>query len=276
MTDTAEAIEPAAAEETVPAYAPVNPWRLQFRILKALILRDMNARWGDSRLGYAMGIIMPLLSIAILMAIFNLRGRLAPPDFPLPVFLITGYPVWNGFRGTYGSVLGTASRTDALLAFPQITQLDLIVATATLNAVTDTIVFSLCVFGVSFLFNAYPANIPGVMLLYWAAIWTGINLGLILCALNRVAPLVVTFINMALRLGMWVSGVVFTIDRLPPQIWPYLKWNPVLHIIEGLRHNWVAAYSPPIYDPAYIIAINFIMTMLGLAIERATRRHVGQ
>src|SRR4051812_18059122 len=105
-----------------------NPWVLQYRILKAIVLRDMTAKYSQSRAGYIVGIVLPLATFGFLYLTFNLRGRVAPPDFPMPVFLVTGYPIWMAFMQTYTAIAGTASRSDPLLAFPQITQLDLIFA----------------------------------------------------------------------------------------------------------------------------------------------------
>ncbi len=95
---------------------------------------------------------------------------------------------------------------------------------------------------------------------------------MILCALQRAAPLIVTFINTFLRLGMWMSGVVYAINRLPSWLWPYLRWNPILHLIEGCRSLWTPNFVAPIFDPAYVITIGFVLTTLGFVSERLSRR----
>ncbi len=64
------------------------------------------------------------------------------------------------------------------------------------------------------------------------------------------------------------------IDRLPSWSWPYLKWNPILHAVEGARQLWTG-YQSPIFSAGYILAIGFILTTTGFVLERLTRRYVG-
>ena len=248
----------------------------QFRVLKALVLRDMASRHGESRLGYLMGILLPILTMTVIMLAFGLRGRTTPADFSLGAFVVTGYPLWQGFQGMYQRVLRAASKSDPLLMFPQITQLDLILAAIILEIATTTVVFVLLVIGVLVVFqDPLPEDPVGVLLCFWACAWLGAALGLILCAVARVAPTVVTVVNAFMRFGMWFSGVIFAVNRLPSWSWPYLRWNPLLHCIEGARHSWTSSFDAPIFDPVYIVAVGFVLTTFGFVLERASRRFVG-
>jgi capsular polysaccharide transport system permease protein len=274
MSQASEGL-PTTDTEAVQTTALPSPWTLQLRVLKAIVLRNISAEYGDSRLGYLLGILFPIAMGAFLYFIFGLRGRIAPADFPLPVFLLTGYIAFMSFRQVYGNVSAAASKADSLLAFPQITQLDLVFAALIKEAATETVAFVILMVFSTLISHVPPANLFAVLLLFWALLWIGFGVGLILCALQRIVPNAIQFINMGLRLLMWVSGVVFTVDRLPPAFWPYLKWNPILHAIEGLRQSWVTTYNAPIYSPVFIIGAGFVLTMLGLSLERVTRRFVG-
>jgi capsular polysaccharide transport system permease protein len=172
--------------------------------------------------------------------------------------------------------MASATKSDPLLMFPQITQLDLIFSSMIIDVATRTVVFVLMAVGVLIVFQDVPPADPvGVLLCFWGCSWMGAGLGLILCGLNRFAPMVVTILNTFMRFGMWLSGVIFAVSRLPEWTWPYLKWNPILHCIEGARHLWKPTFDAPIFDPMYIVGVGFVMTTLGFVLERATRRFVG-
>ena len=253
-----------------------TPFQAQYRILKALVLRDLTSRYSEHRLGFALGVVFPVLSLSVLFVLFKLRGRMVPADFSLGVFIATGYPLWQAFIGMYGKVLGSASRADPLLMFPQITQLDLIAASFIVEMALNTTVFVVLCTGVIVFAGATPPMDPaGVMLCYWTCGWMGAALGLVMCSVQRVLPLVVNFLNLFLRFGMWVSGVVFMVNRLPSWSWEYLKWNPILHAVEGARTLWGPNYHSPIYDPTMIFGVGFVMTILGFVLERTSRRLVG-
>ena len=257
-------------------YASATPLVFQYRVLKALVLREMSNRYGEYRIGYLLGLIFPIISIAALIVMFNFRGKVIPSNFPMGVFIVTGYPLWQNFQGMYQKVMGSASRSDPLLMFPQITQLDLILSTIVLEFATNTVVFILLCVGVCIIFNAAgPADPMGVLLCFWGCMWMGSAVGMILCALQRAAPLVVQFLNTFLRFGMWFSGVLYAVNRLPSFLWPYLQWNPMLHLIEGCRALWNPSFDAPIFSPAYIVVIGFILTTVGFVCERLSRRLVG-
>ena len=190
--------------------------------------------------------------------------------------MVTGYPLWQAFQGMYQRVMGAASRSDPLLMFPQITQLDLIFSLIILEVATNTVVYVCMIIGVLVVFQEpIPDDPVGVLLIYWACHWIGAGLGLVLCGVNRLVPSVVLVFNAFMRFGMWVSGVVFAVNRLPVWTWPYLKWNPILHCTEGARHLWKSTFEAPIFDPVYIISVGCILTTVGLIVERASRRFVG-
>ena len=256
-------------------FVRATPLVFQYRVLKALVLRDISARNGDSRLGYLLSILMPIVSIAVLMVLFGFRGKTIPSGFPLGVFVVTGYPLWQGFQGLYSKVMSAASRSDPLLMFPQITQLDLVLSTIILEVATNTVVFFILCVGVILVFHVDgPADPLGVLLCYWGCMWIGSAIGMILCGLNRVVPLLVTFLNTFMRMGMWFSGVLYSVNKLPSFLWPYLQWNPILHLIEGCRSLWNPNFVAPIFSPTYVFVIGFILTTLGFVIERLSRRLV--
>jgi capsular polysaccharide transport system permease protein len=253
----------------------LNPFIFQYRVLKALVLRDIAHRHGDKRLGPLMSIITPVIMIGLMFMMFNLRGKMAPTSLNFGVFLATGYPLWMAFRGILTSVMNAASRNDALLMFPQITQLDLILAKIIHEVALETIVFIvICIIVLVFFGAKPPADPLGVMFCFWGCAWIGASMGLMLCGLQRFLPFAVTVINGFMRLGVWISGVMFTLNRLPDWLWPYLKWNPLLHLIEGARLLWDPGFSAPVFNPGYVMAIGAVLTTLGFVFERATRRLV--
>jgi capsular polysaccharide transport system permease protein len=253
-----------------------TPLQFQFRVLKALVLRDMTAKHGDSRLGYLLGLLMPLVLLASMVALFGLRGRIAPANFSLFAFVVTGYPLWMAFITQFRQAIQGASRSNTLLMFPQITQLDLILASFILEAATGTVVFTILVLGGVMFFKAGVPEAPvGVLFCYWACTWLGWSLGLALCAVQRILPLFMNFFSMFIRFGMWVSGVIFMADRMPEYVLVYLRWNPILHAVEGARESWNSAYQSPVFDPSYIIVCGFVLMTVGVVSERLTRRFVG-
>jgi capsular polysaccharide transport system permease protein len=102
----------------------------------------------------------------------------------------------------------------------------------------------------------------------------GISLGLILMTLSRLYGPAGKFIGFFMRFGMVFSGVIIQITIFPPVIWPYLTWNPVLHVEELLRTYWLYNYHSPVASPAYVMKCLAGLALFGLLLERYVRRRL--
>ncbi len=78
------------------------------------------------------------------------------------------------------------------------------------------------------------------------------------------------------RMGIFMSGVIFTAATLPGWMLPYLAWNPLFRAIEIARECWHPAYQSPIATPMYVFLCAFALTALGITAERLTRRYAGE
>lgn len=265
------------------AYANSEPpprtsvWAFQLRVIKALVLRDMGARFGTrSRLSYLWALLNPILLMIGLIIVFSLRARVSPPNLPLLIFTMTGYPIWFGFYGMWGEISG-ADRDPNMLMFPQVTVLDLILARFVLELATSTVVYLLLVTGTILIGRVeFPSDFMGLMFAYWGCCWLGFAFGLCICALKRFVPMVEEWMMPVRRMGIFLSGVIFTATSLPSWMLPYLSWNPLFRAIEIARECWHPAYQSPIATPMYVFMCAFALTALGITVERITRRYAGE
>jgi capsular polysaccharide transport system permease protein len=95
-------------------------------------------------------------------------------------------------------------------------------------------------------------------------------------AVRRVFPTIDFLLTPVKRLGVFISGVIFTAADLPSWALQYFDWNPVFIAIEIARTSWYPSYRSPVYDPMYIIVVSVFVTALGIAAERVTRRYSTQ
>lgn len=254
-------------------------WRAvvaQVRMIHALVLRDMMTQYAESRIGYIWKIILPIIAVFIFYTIRNLRGAAAvSPYMPLGIMMITGFPLWMVFRDTYSHVLSSTDRSDPLLVVPHVTILDMIISKAVAETVSNTLFFIVLSIGGSVLFNFPPERPAEILIYYLITGWLGGALGLLMCPVHRMFPMVTQILNMFMRIGMWISGVAFCIRQMPSSVWPYLTWNPVLHLTEGVRECWTSNYQSPVFSLVYVLGCCFTMTAAGLLLERGSRRFMG-
>ena len=70
---------------------------------------------------------------------------------------------------------------------------------------------------------------------------------------------------------LFLSGVFYSLEMLPPKIQNVLVWNPIIHGVEGLRDGYYLGYRAGLIDLPYLYLCGLIATLIGLAGERAIR-----
>ena len=75
----------------------------KFRVLHALILREMVTRYGISRLGYVWAVLEPVGFITLLSLLFSQIAHAPPIGKSFPLFYATGYIAFHWFQQTINS-----------------------------------------------------------------------------------------------------------------------------------------------------------------------------
>ena len=63
---------------------------VQGRVIKALFLREMKTRFGESRMGVFWAFIEPMVHVLILVLVWAAFGHMGPPGIDPVLFLYTG------------------------------------------------------------------------------------------------------------------------------------------------------------------------------------------
>jgi capsular polysaccharide transport system permease protein len=246
------------------------------RVINALALREIQSQQANLAYGFGWVFFDAFLAFAgLLIMKLAIRGWTTTVGIPPVTFLVSGLVPWLMFTATYHLPDGAIKRGKNLLLLPIVTELDLVLAATLRNFLTYTLLFIVLAIG-STIYDGTtaPRFLLGVMLLFIAMLLMGLGFGFILMILSRLYAPAGKFTGFFLRFAMIFSGVVFQITMFPPTIWPYLTWNPLLHVEELLRTYWFSSYHSPIGSPAYVAECLIGMLFFGLLLERYARRRL--
>lgn len=250
--------------------------RLQIagRVINAIILREINSRFGESRLGYLWAFLSPMVGLVVLYIIFAfIRQR--ETEMPLALFLITGWFTYGFYQSMTSMISNSEASNRMLLMHPNVTRLDVMISRAALDTMTT---FSLTLLAVLASALIEPIPFPDDLLLtvasFGAAGTFGMALGVTMGAISTYFPFAMNFVQPVNRLGFFLSGVLFTATMMPSWTYDYIKWNPLIHCIEGIRQGWFQSYQSPILDLTYTYSIAIPLLAVGLYLERRTRRGI--
>ncbi len=245
---------------------------VQGRVIAALILREVHTLYGNTKLGYLWAIIQTAFNIAVFWLFREFLGAHAPHGMGMAVFLLCGFIPWNIFKDTLTRCMKAVSANQALLTFPQVTELDLMIARVIVvwgtQLVSAIVILSVAATLGQSMELRHPATLAAT--LFFAPL-LGLGMGLVFASLSRLWPTLERLIPILMRFLFFASGVFFQVSELPARFSAPLLLNPAAQLIEWQRYGFSASSASPLYSVGYMVAWCLISLCLGLLLERYVR-----
>lgn len=246
----------------------------QARVLNALILRETRTRYGKHKVGFLWGLLEPTMSVAVFVAIFAGLRQGSPGGMPLVPFMLTGIVCFSLFKDPWMHMQGTIGQSQNLLAFPQISTFDVILARGLLSVALATfvLVLLLCIAGL--IGEDVRVERPlGVLLACLLLATLGIGGGFVIASIEPLVPSIRQI--MAPLMGrplFFGSALFYTVDSIPANVRDYLLWNPILHMIELTRSEYFHTYETHYGSWSYASSWSLGALAVGLLMHRALRK----
>jgi capsular polysaccharide transport system permease protein len=246
---------------------------IRWRVILAIVLRDVRARCGEMRLGYVWAVLEPithLLTLGLMFYLLN-HGR-APLGDSLFLYYITGLVPYLMFSHVSHDVMLSSDANSAMLLLPIVKRTDVMMAHALRQFATESCV-GIIIFGIAALLGeqalpADPLTATTAILLMWL-----LALGVGACSLviMEMFPSYHTLYASLLRLLYFGSGLYYSPINMPDAVRDWLAWNPILQAIEYFRSGFYNQYEPHWLDVDYLLVWVITTLCIGFAFERAMR-----
>lgn len=255
--------------------AKKNTWATQIegmgRVITAMILRDIKTRFGRNRFGLVWVFLEPVAFLAGFLAVRLAIETRIPFGQNMALFLLTGVLVFRSFSSIATRSLGALTSNRALLAYPPVKPVDIILARIGLETLIMFVIW--LIFFILLVAFSQQKIIVHLDLFAQAAgalvlLSTGVGvLNAVLAALSASWERIWPFVRLPL---LFLSGIFYVPILMPPWMQWIISWNPVLHCVEWLRTATYLTYDP-LLDKSYVILFGLITLALGLLIERGYR-----
>lgn len=215
-------------------------------ILYHLIKRDFLVTYKQTALGVLWALIKPLsMSLAI---VFVFREMADFPDYGYPYILIaiSALSIWEFFSSTIGK--GSNSLVDereliTKISFPRI----VIPMSSSVNNIAGLLI-NLMITMILMIFYQIPflVNLLLIPFIYVLVIGLNLSCNLLLSTANVFYRDITNIVPFALRLGLFVSPVGFTLNMVPEKWQLLYSLNPLVGIIELMRYSILGEqFLPP-------------------------------
>lgn len=249
---------------------------VQWEVVTSLVVRETRTRFGDSKFGYAWALVQPMTVIAFFVLMFAI-GRTRPTNgMDIIGFFATGLLGYDVVTNPIDRASAALAGNQALMVYPQVKPLDLVIARVSLEAITISAVFGIIMIANGlWIGRVHVDDLFEVLEGFLLGTWLGGALGLVFCALNVISTWAERLRGIVMRPLFFVSGVFFTANGLPVMVRDVVRWNPILHVVELVRGGWYGTYESTVASPRYLLIWCVATTAFGLLLEQSVRRRVG-
>ncbi len=94
------------------------------------------------------------------------------------------------------------------------------------------------------------------------------GMGLIFMVVGKSFPETEKFLPILVKPLYFISCIMFSLHNIPKEYWPYLLWNPIVHVVELCRESVVPGYISEGVSLNYLAACTLVVLFIGLALYR--------
>lgn len=260
----------ATSPDPVSGPAPVlsddaSPFRVHLRVVRALLMREMSARYGRTSGGYFWAVAEPVGMIMVTSLAFSILARVPEIGQSFTMFFATGYLSFNFYRITSQQMSMAVRANYSLLQYPNVTPYDALIARLALQTLTNLFVAFIILGGTIWWTNEpVQLNFPLMAGAVGAATLMATGAGFMNAVLFHVFPTYEQLFNIANRPLFLISGIFFTPESMPTQIRDLLAWNPLVHVISAFREAIYPVYHATLSSLGYPFAVGLVTLFFGM------------
>ena len=221
----------------LPRLKPRSGLSVMFTAIRALLLRELQTRFGQYRLGYLWVFLEPALTIGFKLLVFGTLMQRALPNISYEVFLVNGILPFFMFRSALSQSLSAVQSNKGLLSYRPVKPIDTVLARVLLEFFLKFIAYF--AFSMTFLWLGHHISFESIpqLLSYWLVLFLfTVGGSLIFAVIGDFSKEIGKFISACFVILFFISGIFYSIHMIPPQYHEYLLWNPLIHIFEMMRN----------------------------------------
>lgn len=246
---------------------------IQFRVIGAVIMRELHTRYGRDNIGYLWLFAEPMMLGSVIATLHSGAGH--ENGINAVAFTVTGYCNFIMFRGIVNRSEGALHANLPLLYHRMVTVLDITIGRALLEAAGTltafTILFTFCI-------AAGFANLPARPLYMFAGqayiFWFSFALSMIITGGTHDRSFGERMVHPFTYFMIPLSGAFFQLSWIPSNYRYYLLFNPFPQIFEILRYGVFEDATLEYVDFSYVNACCVLLTLFGLLCMRSVRKRL--
>ncbi|ARU16704.1 ABC transporter permease [Croceicoccus marinus] len=247
--------------------------RIQAKVIKALMVRELVTRFGRENIGFLWIMAEPLLFAGMVGTLWSFLKGPESHGIGIIPFVVSGYIPLTFLRHSFGQSAKIFVANSALLYHRQVKVLDFVFVRVALEAIGAMMAY---IFGgiVLMFFGLFPMPADVALLIAGWAIYVlfVLSICLVLAPLSEVSTVVEKLVPVSVYIAIPLSGVFNMASWLPEKLRDALMWSPLVSGMEMMRAGLFGELVLPYYDVPKALIVSFGFIFAGLVLCRRVRR----
>lgn len=248
-------------------------WRVQLRVVRALMIRELTTRFGRENIGFLWVMVEPILFAGLIGVVWTFMKGPVEHGISVVTFAVSGYIPLVLFRTSVNRSVGSFRINASLMYHRQIKLFDFILVRFLVEFIGHMMAyFFIALFLWSIGLFPEPYSI-GWIILGWIyySIFT-LAICTILAPLSELSEILEKIVPVSTYIMIPFSGTFYMVSWLTPDARAVLMFSPPVHAMEMMRLGIFGHSVWPYFNFLYPLAFSMIAFAIGLGLCRKVRR----
>lgn len=248
---------------------------LQYKVIHALVLREIHTRYGRENIGFLWVIGEPILFCAGVAIVWTAIRPAREHGLGMTTLVVTGYLPLTMWRHCLGRAVKAYEANGSLLFHRQVTPFDIITARTFLEII-GTIMAAIILHcgAIALGYMKPPADYGLVFLGYFYQSVFCFATALLAASLSELSDLVEKVVSVLSYLSLPFSGAFIMVSWLPLKYQWILLLSPMANNIEIIRSGQFGIAARVKYDLFYDTWSTLLVLLIGIMVTSNVRKHI--
>lgn len=246
-----------------------------FRIIGALLMREMTTRFGREGLGFLWVIGEPLLFCFGVLIMWSILKPAYEHGVRLGPFVMTGYMSLLIFRHMIGFSIGALQANIGLMYHRQVKTMHIFIARNLMEFAGGTAAFIVVYIVLLALGEVHLPADPLLLYAGWLLVgWTGFGLAMVFAGLSlrfEIMERLVPFLGYAM---IPLSGAFMMVGWMPAQYREAFLWVPFPNAIEMVRAGVFGEFVDTYYHGEYALFAGAVMVFFAMILLAGAKNRI--
>ena len=250
--------------------------RVQGRVIVALMIRDVHARYGGEGLGFFWIIAEPLILTCGVILLWTLTRRVeAGHRISVVLFGLTAYSHIQLWRLSVLSSMLIVRREAWLYYHRNVTAVDLIIARTLIHSLGIFASFWI-VYLAGLLFGVFdpPSSIFITIAAWGLDTFFVLSASVFIAGLSELSDIVEKLIHPLLYLTLPVTGAFSLTNWLPAKAQVFVIWSPLANVCEMFRAGLLSEAVKTVWNVPFVLIASLLLLTIGLPLVEYGRKTV--